>query len=376
MKVSLIFATIAVCWYIKLRRTKNAAAAPHVSSTFASLLSRMLPSHIKAVAIDLDGTLLSSHHTISQETQNVLSQIYEAGIHVIVATGRTLAECMQWTPLLPPVVRFASCNGAHIADWKNGECTVRLKRVLQPCVALSLVEILIKNNIRFCLFELGHAYVSKKEDVDILLEDATKVSFCEDFSIHEKSENIMSVMIPIHNQPHVLALTSTSTSANTATDISPLPNTHSHTTITTTSVSSTPTPSLPPALTRAQILAQAATPIVSMLNSLPLQDMGIQVIQSSTSSGQGSYIDIISVHAGKEAALREMCGDLNIQMDQIISFGDSDNDLGMLRATGWSVTPSNGNTNAKNAAKMVSQWSNDEDCVRRELQCLLDACKK
>lgn len=45
---------------------------------------------IKLIAIDLDGTLLTSEKTISQETKKAIREADEAGIHVVLCTGRPI----------------------------------------------------------------------------------------------------------------------------------------------------------------------------------------------------------------------------------------------------------------------------------------------
>ena len=46
----------------------------------------------KAVAIDLDGTLLNSDHYVEQESLDALDRLRHAGIEVIIITGRTMYE--------------------------------------------------------------------------------------------------------------------------------------------------------------------------------------------------------------------------------------------------------------------------------------------
>lgn len=51
---------------------------------------------IKLIAVDLDGTLLTSTNTISPETQKTLMQAVDQGIHVVLATGRPLSGVIQF----------------------------------------------------------------------------------------------------------------------------------------------------------------------------------------------------------------------------------------------------------------------------------------
>jgi hydroxymethylpyrimidine pyrophosphatase-like HAD family hydrolase len=61
---------------------------------------------------------------------------------------------------------------------------------------------------------------------------------------------------------------------------------------------------------------------------------------------------------------------LGLDISDVLAFGDGGNDLCMLAAAGCSIAPANANAAAKRAAARVSPWSNDEECVRRELERL------
>lgn len=51
---------------------------------------------IKLIAVDLDGTLLSSNNSILPETQKTLKQAIDLGIQVVLATGRPLSGVMKF----------------------------------------------------------------------------------------------------------------------------------------------------------------------------------------------------------------------------------------------------------------------------------------
>lgn len=69
---------------------------------------------IKMVAIDMDGTLLNSQNQISKENEEALRSAVDAGVHVVIATGRNYADAMELlrpTGLILPVIHV---NGASI----------------------------------------------------------------------------------------------------------------------------------------------------------------------------------------------------------------------------------------------------------------------
>ena len=70
---------------------------------------------IRAIAFDLDDTLLRSDGTISAYTVDVLCRAAKQGIHIIPASGRTIGSMHK---AVPPILHLASClvscNGSEV----------------------------------------------------------------------------------------------------------------------------------------------------------------------------------------------------------------------------------------------------------------------
>lgn len=92
------------------------------------------------VATDLDGTLLRSDGTVSGATRRVLAAVDEAGVPVVLVTGRPL----RWMSDLWPVVGSHGLaivgNGAVVWDVAAGAC--RRLRGLEREVGLALADTL------------------------------------------------------------------------------------------------------------------------------------------------------------------------------------------------------------------------------------------
>lgn len=69
---------------------------------------------IRAIAFDLDDTLLREDGTISDYTVDVLRRASEQGIRIIPASGRTRDSMWKAVPRLTFADCFISCNGAEI----------------------------------------------------------------------------------------------------------------------------------------------------------------------------------------------------------------------------------------------------------------------
>jgi hypothetical protein len=76
-----------------------------------------MPSHIRLVAIDIDGTLLpSTGTTISERNRRALRRAQDAGLHVVIATGRRhqYAEPVLEQVELSPRTVMISSNGSVV----------------------------------------------------------------------------------------------------------------------------------------------------------------------------------------------------------------------------------------------------------------------
>ena len=71
----------------------------------------------RVVAADLDGTLLRSDKTVSEETIGELRRITEKGVFFIPSTGRTHRELPEALRKLPFLRYALCCNGGAVYDY-------------------------------------------------------------------------------------------------------------------------------------------------------------------------------------------------------------------------------------------------------------------
>lgn len=71
----------------------------------------------KLLALDMDGTLLTSDKRISPTTLLSIERAAKAGVAIALCTGRAINELSEYREMLHGVVHYASLvNGAHIID--------------------------------------------------------------------------------------------------------------------------------------------------------------------------------------------------------------------------------------------------------------------
>lgn len=79
-------------------------------------------------------------------------------------------------------------------------------------------------------------------------------------------------------------------------------------------------------------------------------------------SGRG-LIDIVSKKCSKGKGLKIIADDLNISLDDVMAFGDNENDLAMLTSVGYPVAMKNGKPNVRETIQVKSEFTNDEGGV-------------
>jgi hydroxymethylpyrimidine pyrophosphatase-like HAD family hydrolase len=98
----------------------------------------------RLIALDLDGTLLDSRKQISPRTREALNAARERGVVTVVATGRTPHAARHFSEQIGggPVI---CCNGASVLDgdgaalWEKGVARPHLERLLAICEAHRLL---------------------------------------------------------------------------------------------------------------------------------------------------------------------------------------------------------------------------------------------
>lgn len=70
--------------------------------------------NIKMIALDLDGTTLTSSREISDRTRRALEEACNRGVHVVVSTGRTYSALPEAVKSVKGIEYAITSNGAHI----------------------------------------------------------------------------------------------------------------------------------------------------------------------------------------------------------------------------------------------------------------------
>ena len=127
------------------------------------------PESIRAVALDLDGSLARADHRVSSRALRALTALQARGVAPIIVTGRTPAAARtpaEQAGLSTPVI---SCNGAVIDDPATGE---RLwEQHLPGEVVRAILEVAERGDMTVTLWSPARMYASRRDASVALLED-------------------------------------------------------------------------------------------------------------------------------------------------------------------------------------------------------------
>ena len=123
---------------------------------------------IKAVALDLDGTLLTTQKTISSHTVCLVNELIEQGIFVCIATGRSLSTTKQFIEHLNIHTPLICYNGACIHDMKDH---VDIRHItVDDHIGSELVRLSMKTTAYFHMFLDHQLYFAPGSETADFLE--------------------------------------------------------------------------------------------------------------------------------------------------------------------------------------------------------------
>lgn len=259
--------------------------------------------NIKLVALDLDDTTLRSDSTLDPVTKDALIKIIDAGIEVVVASGRAYRSLPEEVLSIPGVRYAITSNGAAIEKVPCGERI--LSRVLpETCVHeilsafpdVYMLEAFIEGQ-PYCLKEYIDdpvRYGCSRDYVNYVQTTRLPVSDMRAF-ISENAEKLDSIDLVCRNAEEKQGY------YKKAKEIS-----------------------------------------------------GVYVTSSSP-----RLVEISDSGAGKGKALRELCDMLGVKAENVAAFGNGDNDADMLAFAGFGVAVGNASEVCKEAADYICETNND-----------------
>lgn len=256
----------------------------------------------KWVICDLDGTLLNSDSTLSEENTKAIKDLMLNGINVILATGRldTMAKIyIDKMKIKSPVI---SCNGGLIRDPVTSEI-LYIKLINKENVK-EIIKFSLLNGLNFLIYTSDKVYYS---------ENNPRVP-----NYNKQNENVReNLRIPLASFKNEVFDTYNL-------DVIKI------------------------------LIISESLDLIEKLEKHYKSCRDLEVVSSAR-----GLLDIMAKGSTKGNALKILGKKLNIDFEKAAAFGDNYNDISMLELVKLPITMENGEESIKEMAKFIT-LSNDE----------------
>lgn len=282
---------------------------------------KFLKKPIKLIVSDVDGTLVDTDKHISDVTVQAMKEAMAEGIAVAVASGRAFGEMGEVLQRLPEIEEYICSNGAVVVEQKHGQSKVIFRQSFSNEEGLWLMDQLLPFDV----------YIEAYGGKDI-------------FGTADEMEEFAANL-----SPHLIPLMKASRTM--------VPNLRDY--IVETGMD----------LEKIQLFYGTEEKKQAILKHFEDDDR-FTIIQSSEGN-----LEFVQPGISKGRAVAALANELGITADEVMTIGDSNNDLTMLAYAGVSFAMANGEATTKATAKYLAP-TNDEDGVAQVVRAVVTASKE
>jgi len=278
------------------------------------------------VALDLDGTLLSSNGNVADVQAEYLRGLSEKGFHVCIATGRAaMGTHVPAAKLQIPRLPIVCSNGSRGFFWSEGGGSATERPVIEEQfhyhVPKDIVQraLLLANKHDFCLqyYYKDFVYANQKSEIH--------------YTCTKKYTEITGVRIQHISDDYKEML-----------EKNQLPS-------------------------KLLLLFDSA----DNLKARKVANEAFGPSEATIVKGNWTwFLEILSATSNKGIGLRHMCEKLNVPLEEVIAIGDGCNDIEFLQMAGLGVAVQNAEAEVKEIADINLQFTNDDHGPMRILQAL------
>ena len=261
----------------------------------------MKKNKIKAIAFDMDGTLLNDAKEISPRTRESFEALKELGLYLILATGRSfeaLEPYKMYLDLQYPVICY---NGARIV---SGNGKIIKDHLLEDRISKYIINFARKEKVHIQIYRNGKLFFEKRTPEAEFYEN--HVNLKGDIVNFDKLDSLGLTKIMYLGDHEYLVTLAGAIKENFGQDL-------------------------------------------SVMFSNPM------------------FLEFMPGGVSKGNSLSELADYLGIGLENIMAFGDGENDISMIKTAGIGIAMSNANTEVKEFADLVT-LSNNEDGVAEVLE--------
>jgi Cof subfamily protein (haloacid dehalogenase superfamily) len=269
------------------------------------------PKTIKALAIDLDGTTLLPDGILGKRTRNCLRKLIDRGMQIIISTGRAIEAAEKYRSAIGAEGPMVFFNGAEVADVPGG------KILHTDCIGMDVVDfgtdIARSLDIHYQIYlPAGISPDTGKIDVNQMWEALLIDRDGPEADYYRKHTGI----VPVVKDLKTIAALSPNGTLNGAIKGMFIADPSLHDEV------------------REKMYGRFGDTI-NIMRSYPTF---LEVINAGVSKGEG--LRIAMEHRG-------------LKQEEVIAFGDEENDLPMFTVAGFAAVPASAREKIRNAADLI-----------------------
>ena len=269
----------------------------------------------KLIGIDLDGTLLDDEGKISEENRNELKKFAENGGIVVLSSGR-MTDCVSpFADILEIDCPLIVYNGAMVRLRKKEKREIIFHKPLPAEIGDILIDYSLENNFHLNYYLNDILYAQKNQS----LKKYADIYSSQTGAIYKFLDDIRILK---GNSPTKLILI-------TDTENEDITRTRDY---------------------QYEYFKKKLGEKVKLVKTNP------------------EYLEFMNKDVDKGVGLEAIAKYYGIKREEIITFGDGENDIEMLLYSGISVVPSNAKEKVKKVAKIVSEYSNNQSFIGKFLK--------
>ena len=281
---------------------------------------------IKCIALDLDRTTLDSQGHLSEENRTAIGRAASAGIHVVVASGRSLDSLPAEITEIPGVRYAITSNGAAVYDLCERKCLRQFKMTPES------VEDILRHT------EQGRMKIEYLEETEISYE-----AFIDGRAFAESRY----VADPVRFGAMPQAIPYIQSTRRPIEDMRTFIREHKS------------------ELDCIDLVVKSE----EMKNKL-WKNLRENVSDVYITSSVKQLLEISHRDAGKESGAKFLLEYLGLTREELAAFGDGDNDSGLLKYAGIGFAVANASPECRDAADEIVA-SNDENGVAQGINKIL-----
>ena len=287
----------------------------------------------KLITVDLDGTLLNKYGEVSEYTKNIIKKVTDQGILVVLASGRISESVLTIAKEIGANKYYISGNGSVLYDMQKKE--IIYEKYLSKEKVLELIELCEKNSIYYNIYTES-SVIAKSLNYNVAFYNYENTKKSSD----KKTE--INIVDDVYN--YIKTLNTNKFLKMTICDENKI--------------------------VFSSILRKVKDiPDIDVLEVSHMSKKKIKMGTKEVSVGY-YYTEVSSKNVDKWYAIEEIMKKENIAKEEVISFGDNNNDILMIKNAGLGIAMGHSNEQVKKVAKFVTQ-KNDEDGVAKALENII-----